>query len=299
MFTFFLYACHGRVWKQLRCLRLSLIGGLRGSTAAGALVSTVFVHKLPKTRGFCYFHEECTLSHRICCGNVGLVFCLMASWWQFWCFNDLNMDNSINMTPRTASFDLVFLSFEQKLFGWLSGEQGFDFRIGIPSQKLETLNNTDQRGGGVRIVYGTLPPSHFVDTAGWHDKMAPLNFGLIDLMRTATFVLLQPGHEVRGILLVWSQKKHCFRYFSEALFLACHGFKQRLFFLKLFERHSQCLVICWYLKTSRFERPSPLSAAAESPDSRQCCGLVVPVDPSYARATLKRNDQSHAGEEKC
>ena len=32
------YACNGHVWKQFRCLRLSLIGGLRGSTATSALV---------------------------------------------------------------------------------------------------------------------------------------------------------------------------------------------------------------------------------------------------------------------
>ena len=35
---FLKYACNGRVWKQFRCLRLSLKGGLRGSTATGALV---------------------------------------------------------------------------------------------------------------------------------------------------------------------------------------------------------------------------------------------------------------------
>ena len=39
MFTFFYYACNSRAWKQFRCLRLSLIGDLRGSTATSALVS--------------------------------------------------------------------------------------------------------------------------------------------------------------------------------------------------------------------------------------------------------------------
>ena len=36
------YACTGRVWKQFRCLRLSLLGGLLGSTATSALVDGIW-----------------------------------------------------------------------------------------------------------------------------------------------------------------------------------------------------------------------------------------------------------------
>ena len=80
----------------------------------------------------------------VCCGNLGLIFRLMASWWQFSfctlsCFNNHKLGNTISMAPRMESFDLVFYKLLEKLLllTFNKGNKVFHFWIGIPSQKSE------------------------------------------------------------------------------------------------------------------------------------------------------------------
>ena len=48
---------------------------------------------------------------------------------SFSCFNDLKLGNTITMTLRILSFDLVFLSFQKKvlLLTFSKGNKVFDF----------------------------------------------------------------------------------------------------------------------------------------------------------------------------
>ena len=69
--------------------------------------------------------------------------------------------------------------------------------------------------------------------------------GKCKLIAKRPIVLLQPGHEVRGIPAVRSCKKRCFLYFSEALSWPSMALND-CFFFSLLEKHSRCLMMCSY-----------------------------------------------------
>ena len=86
----------------------------------------------------------------VCCENLGLIIRLMVSWWQFRfaffqfsCFNDLKLDNTITMAPRMVSVDLMSYKLSEKVtyLTFNKGNKVFLFWIGIPSQKSETMNH--------------------------------------------------------------------------------------------------------------------------------------------------------------
>ena len=56
---------------------------------------------------FCYLKS---VVNEICCENLGLTFCLMAPCWQFsfvlfLCFNNLNLDKTTTLAPRSKSLN--------------------------------------------------------------------------------------------------------------------------------------------------------------------------------------------------
>ena len=99
----------------------------------------------------CYFHEECPKCSLL--WKFGLLIppdgALATTFVSHSpsCFNDLKLGSTITMAPRIVSFASIVYKLLQKVtfVDFQQGERGFDFWIGIPSEKSENHGANQRR----------------------------------------------------------------------------------------------------------------------------------------------------------